>query len=58
MCIVWTPGHESLLGNEAADAYARARVHRAFKQDVPRSKDEVPKMYADILQHYSLNRRT
>lgn len=46
------------MGNEAADASARAHVHRAFPQDALRRKDDVPKKYSDILQHYRLGRRT
>lgn len=60
--ILWTPGHESLEGNEAAHAAARAHIYRAFPSNTPASPSEeyhsVPRRYKDILEHYRLERRT
>ncbi|KAG0429474.1 hypothetical protein HPB47_023596 [Ixodes persulcatus] len=61
--IVWTPGHESFEGNEAAHAAARAHTHRAVSQEgndtqTPCTFKPTPlQKYADILAHYRHERR-
>lgn len=59
--LIWTPGHASLEGNEAAHAAARAHVFRAFPASAaPPSEEDnhaVPRIYRDILDHYRLSRR-
>lgn len=55
--IVWTPGHSSLEGNEAAHAAARALTFRAFsstEEDLsePSIYPPVPPRYTEILYHY------
>lgn len=61
MYIVWAPGHESLAGNLAAHAAARAHILRAIPPDSHSLVDtgaSIPKRYANILSHYKLGRRT
>ncbi|CAN8002395.1 unnamed protein product [Ixodes pacificus] len=61
--IVWTPGHESFEGNEAAHAAARAHTHRAVSQEgndtqTPCTFKPTPlQKYANILAHYRHERR-
>lgn len=59
--IIWTPGHESLEGNEAADTAARGHSHRASTLiGTHHSADNhpsIPKRSRDILEHYRLSRR-
>lgn len=58
--IVWTPGHASLEGNEAAHAAAREHTFRAFPSLADRSmtsSDDIPRRYTDVLAHYRLQRR-
>lgn len=59
---MWTPGHESLAGNEAADAAARGHSHRVsplvgtHHPEVPASRS-IPQRSREILEHYKLSRR-
>ena len=62
--ILWTPGHESLAGNQAAHAAARDHARRAIsdtqrtRTDGCHNEDErIPKKYADILAHYRKQRK-
>lgn len=61
--IVWSPGHESLKGNESAHAAARAHTHRAVSQEgadfeIQETVKPSPlRTYADILAHYRQGRQ-
>lgn len=63
MHIIWTPGHESFEGNEAAHAAARVHTHRAVSQEgevtqpLRSPKPATLNSYADILAHYRHERR-
>lgn len=59
--VVWTPGHASLPGNEAAHAAARDILLRAFPSGAGNSAASssnlpVPSRYTDILHHYRQSR--
>lgn len=60
--LIWIPGHESLEGNEAAHAAARALIHRAItiegQTPLAAPKTEPLVRYADILIYYRQGRRT
>lgn len=56
--ILWTPGHESLAGNQAAHVAARDHARRAIS-DTQRTQTDcddddelISKKYSDILAHY------
>lgn len=61
--IVWSPGHETLKGNESAHAAARAHTHRAVSREGDKLQDgdilkPTPlRKYADILAHYRRGRQ-
>ncbi|XP_077552851.1 uncharacterized protein LOC144167469 [Haemaphysalis longicornis] len=56
--IVWSPGHQSLRGNEAAHAAARALTHRAPHPCSPGSEISKPLLrFREIVKHYCDNRR-
>nr|XP_050033693.2 uncharacterized protein LOC126530455 [Dermacentor andersoni] len=51
--IIWTPGHQGLRGNEAADAAARALTHRAPQPDSSGSEIRQPLLrFREILADY------
>lgn len=50
--IVWTPGHQSLEGNEAAHAAARAQALRAVSQEDSEPRLQPLLKYGEILAHY------
>lgn len=54
--IVWAPGHDSFVGNIAADAAARGHTNSAYPRG-DRSPTPIPKQYTDMLEHYRLHRR-
>lgn len=58
--IVWTPGHESLRGNQQAHACARAHALREPRDGRAEQfhPEPIPLTYTHILQHYRLSRRT
>ncbi|KAM7303296.1 uncharacterized protein ISCGN_013260 [Ixodes scapularis] len=58
--LIWTPGHNSLSGNERAHASARALTLRAPppQEDPSLVPIPIPLTYRDILQHLRLSRRT
>lgn len=58
--VTWTPGHEGMVGNEAAHAAARGHTSRAFlppNTRVATGAGDIPTTYTAILQHYRLERR-
>lgn len=55
--LVWTPGHESLEGNEAAHAAARVHTLRAISQEGNDPRPQLLLKYTDILAHYRHERR-
>lgn len=61
--IIWSPGHTTLEGNEAAHAAAREHSHRAVSERAHNQQtDAHPKpiplyTYAEILSHYRQARR-
>lgn len=61
MYIVWAPGHESLAGNLAAHAAARAHILWPIPPDSHSLVDpsaSIPKRYTGIPSYYKLGRRT
>ena len=60
--ILWTPGHASLEGNEAAHAAAREHTYRAFpipaSPQPPEDDLFIPRTHKDLLNHHRLTRRT
>lgn len=60
VCLIWTPAHASLPGNERVHAIARGLTLRAPAEDQHNSDktESIPLTYTHILQHYRLSRRT